>query len=78
MSRNWGGAGLRDFVISFGGGTPGMIGAATIADGKKLPPPWPDTPPDKLLTFIGVDAQYFSAVLMPERDEPGRTSGSTS
>jgi YidC/Oxa1 family membrane protein insertase len=49
-----------------GGGTPGMIDAITIADGKKLPPPWPEDP-DKSLSFIGVDAQYFSAVLMPDR-----------
>ena len=46
VSRNWGGSGLRDFVISMGGGTPGMIGATTIADDKKLPSPWPDKPPD--------------------------------
>ena len=69
VSRNWGGAGLRDFVISFGGGTPGMTGATTVADGDDLPVR-PDTPPDKMLTFIGVDAQYFSAVLMPERENP--------
>ena len=40
-----------------------------IAGGKDLPVR-PDTPPDKMLTFIGVDAQYFSAVLMPERENP--------
>jgi YidC/Oxa1 family membrane protein insertase len=65
VSRNWGGAGLRDFVISFGGGTPGMVGAPTIASGK-IPTPWPD----ESLTFIGVDAQYFSAVLIPQRENP--------
>ncbi len=64
VSRNWGGAGLRDFVISFGGRTPGMVGAATIANGKA------DTWPDDALTFVGVDAQYFSAVLLPERVDP--------
>ncbi len=68
VSRNWGGAGLRDFVISFGGGTPGMIGPSSITDGKDLTVR-ADTPPDKLMTFIGVDAQYFSAVLMPQRAE---------
>jgi YidC/Oxa1 family membrane protein insertase len=67
VSRNWGAAGLRDFVISLGGGTPYMIGAPTIASGK-LPSPWPEMPPDKMLTFIGVDAQYFSAVLMPQHE----------
>jgi YidC/Oxa1 family membrane protein insertase len=64
VSRNWGGAGLRDFIISMDRQTPYMVGAPTIADGKKLPAPWPD----KSLSFIGVDAQYFSAVLMPEGD----------
>ncbi len=71
VSRNWGGSGLRDFVISFGGGTPGMVNTTTIAGGKDLDV-WPDTPPDKMLTFIGVDAQYFSAVLMPERPSPAQ------
>jgi YidC/Oxa1 family membrane protein insertase len=60
-----GGSGLRDFTISFGGGTPGMVGATTLA-GDKLPVPWNEA--DKQLTFIGVDAQYFSAVLMPQRE----------
>jgi YidC/Oxa1 family membrane protein insertase len=66
VSRNWGAAGLRDFIISMGGSTPGMVGAPTIAEGKKLPLPWPEKA-DTPLTFIGVDAQYFSAVLMPSR-----------
>ncbi len=64
-----GGSGLRDFIISFGGRTPGMVGAIDHRRAAKFPPPWPTTKP---LTFIGVDAQYFSAVLMPQRDNPGR------
>jgi YidC/Oxa1 family membrane protein insertase len=68
VSRNWGASGLRDFVISMGGNTPGMVGAPTIAEGKKLPLPWPEKP-DSPLSFIGVDAQYFSAVLIPDRDK---------
>lgn len=69
VSRNWGGAGLRDFVISFGGGTPGMVGAPAVAAAAtgKLPAPWSEA--EKPLTFIGVDAQYFSAVLLPRREE---------
>jgi YidC/Oxa1 family membrane protein insertase len=62
-----GGSGLRDFIISFEGGTPDMIGAMTIANGK-LPAPRDES--NKLMTFIGVDAQYFSAVLMPQRQTP--------
>jgi YidC/Oxa1 family membrane protein insertase len=68
VSRNWGGGGLRDFIISFGGGTPEMMGATAIADGKSAPPR-PDAP-DMMLAFIGVDAQYFSAVVMPQRTDP--------
>lgn len=71
VSRNWGGAGLRDFILSFGGGTPEMIGAPTVADGKPAPTR-PDTP-EMALTFIGVDAQYFSAVVMPQRTDPADT-----
>jgi YidC/Oxa1 family membrane protein insertase len=65
VNRNWGLGGLRDFVISMGGQTPGMVNPATLAEGTKVPPPWPDAS----LSFIGVDAQYFSAVLMPDRDK---------
>ncbi|MBN1393592.1 MAG: membrane protein insertase YidC [Pirellulales bacterium] len=64
VSRNWGGAGLRDFIISFDGGEPAMINASNVAD-RDVPAPWSG----KSLRFIGVDAQYFSAVLMPEADE---------
>ena len=42
-------------------------GPRRIADGKD---PAALTRPDKPLTFIGVDAQYFSAVLMPQRENP--------
>ncbi|MEN6405221.1 MAG: YidC/Oxa1 family insertase periplasmic-domain containing protein [Thermoguttaceae bacterium] len=60
-----GGSGLRDFIISLGNKTPVMVGAMTIAGDK------PESPrPDKSLTYVGVDAQYFSAVLMPERKNP--------
>jgi YidC/Oxa1 family membrane protein insertase len=65
VSRNWGGSGLRDFIISFGG-TPGMVGSPSIATGS-IPAPW--TEAEKMMSFIGVDAQYFSAVLMPQRQK---------
>ena len=64
-----GGSGLRDFIISFGGGTPDVTGATPLSS-STTPLVRPDTLPDKLLTFIGVDAQYFSAVLMPQRSDP--------
>ena len=68
---NWGGAGLRDFIVSFGGKTPEMVGGHEHRPRQKLTIR-PDTPPAALLTFIGVDAQYFSAVLMPQRAQSGR------
>ena len=60
VSRNWGGAGLRDVVVSFDQNVPKMVGCPTIAGGK-LDPPWQD----QSLTYIGVDAQYFSVVMIP-------------
>lgn len=72
VSRNWSGGGLRDFIVSFGGVTPEMTGPTAIADGTKFTPR-PDTPPDRLLSYVGVDAQYFSAVLLPERAHPAET-----
>ena len=66
VSRNWfEPTGLRDFIISFGAAEPHMIGGPLVAEGK-VPPPWPD----ESLNFIGVDAQYFSAVLIPQRKNP--------
>ncbi len=64
-----GGIGLREFIIAMGDQTPVMEDAVTIASGKGLPAS-PDVPPERMLTFIGVDAQYFSAVLMPQRKNP--------
>lgn len=69
VSRNWFDPALRDVVMSFGGAVPVMTSAATISAGTKFSH-GPDTPPEKMLTFIGVDAQYFSAVLIPERTDP--------
>lgn len=63
------GIGLREFIVSMGAQTPTMEDAATIVTGKDLGRGG-DVSPDKLMTFIGVDAQYFSAVLMPQRKNP--------
>ena len=46
VSRNSGGAGLRDFIVSFGGKTPEMTGAFAVGAGKDLVKR-PDTPPHK-------------------------------
>ena len=63
VNRNWGAGGLRDVVVSFDHDTPQQVGCPKIADGK-LDPPWQD----EALTFISVDAQYFSAVLLSQGD----------
>jgi YidC/Oxa1 family membrane protein insertase len=65
VSRNWGGTGLRDVVVSFEQNVPKMVGCPTIA-GDKLGPPWQD----QSLSFIGVDAQYFSVVSIPHKENP--------
>jgi YidC/Oxa1 family membrane protein insertase len=65
VSRNWGGAGLRDVVVSFDQNVPSMVGCPTIVT-DKLGPPWEG----HSLTFIGVDAQYFSVVMIPVMENP--------
>jgi YidC/Oxa1 family membrane protein insertase len=66
ISRNWGGAGPRDVIVGAlenGSVSPGIITAATIA-GEEEPQPRRGTK----LAFIGVDAQYFASVMMPQTD----------
>jgi YidC/Oxa1 family membrane protein insertase len=60
-----GSSGLRDVVVLLEGGKPGEVGCTSIAkdDSKSL---WQD----QSLTYIGVDAQYFSAVLIPQKESP--------
>ena len=65
VSRKWSGAGLRDVVVSFDHNAPDMIGCPTISS-DKLGPPWQD----RSLTYIGVDAQYFSVVMIPIMEKP--------
>lgn len=65
ISRSMGSTGLRDVVVGhYDEGTvrPGMVGAPTIAEGE-LDPPWVDEP----VAYLGVDTQYFGAMLLPER-----------
>jgi len=66
VGRTWSAVGLRDVAVSLSGGTPALIGAPAIARGD-VDPPYQGDP----LTFIGVDAQYFSAVLIPQIENPG-------
>jgi YidC/Oxa1 family membrane protein insertase len=64
VARSWG-AGIRDVVVSFNGKTPTMVDCPTIADDKTAPA-WQGEP----LTYIGVDAQYFSVVMIPQVPNP--------
>ena len=68
VSRNWGGSGLRDFIVSFGAASRHMVSGLRLAAGKSRQAPGRTT--RQPLNFIGVDAQYFSAVLIPERKNP--------
>lgn len=66
VSRNWSGAGLRDVLVSFNGNAPEQLAAAQIGEDK-----WPSLlRRDEPMTYIGVDAQYFSVVLIPQREDP--------
>ncbi len=65
IGRSWGAVGLRDMVVSLNRGTPALIGAPAIAEGN-VKPPYQGDP----VTFIGVDAQYFSAVMIPQKKQP--------
>jgi YidC/Oxa1 family membrane protein insertase len=66
VARCWGAAGLRDYIVSFNR-TPDMVGAPTIADNTKAPTIRSEFP-NQQLKFIGVDAQYFSSILMPQHE----------
>ncbi len=60
VSRTWGSTGLRDLIVKFDPGETQTVGCPVIADDKS-PSPWRER-----LTFIGVDAVYFSAVMIPQ------------
>lgn len=62
VSRSWGATGLRDVVVSLDGNTPKVIPAPQIAK-DDLGTVWKDP----AITYVGVDAQYFSSVLIPQQ-----------
>ena len=63
----WSAVGLRDVVLSYNQRFPTLVACPTIAD-DQTPLPWNKPEP---LTFIGVDAQYFSATMIPQPKDPG-------
>ena len=61
VSRSmFGAVGVRDLIVKFDQGETTTVGCPVIADDKS-PSPWRER-----LTFIGVDALYFSAVMIPQ------------
>jgi YidC/Oxa1 family membrane protein insertase len=65
VSPSSGNGGMRDMVISLSGRKPELIHCLTIAEGK-APAPYRDEP----VSFVGVDGQYFAAILLPQTKEP--------
>lgn len=65
VGHDWGAAGLRDVIASFNN-KPKVVTAVTI--GKGSVEPFPVIQP---MDYLGVDAQYFAAVLIPQRTDPG-------
>ncbi len=60
-----GAAGMRDVLVHLNGRPLRQIGTPIVADDGFGAPPQ-----DELVTYIGVDAQYFSAVLIPQKTDP--------
>lgn len=61
VGRTWSAAGIRDVVARHVGNDTVQIGPSEITKGDTEPLQGPP------LAFTGVDAQYFSAVLLPEK-----------
>ena len=64
VSRTWGGAGLRDIVVRFEGGTTDQIAPSQLAD-----PEFKKNWSNASLDYIAVDAQYFAAAVLPVKDK---------
>jgi len=59
VGRNWGAAGIRDLVARHVGNDTVQFGPGDIALGKVDPMQGPP------LAYAGIDAQYFSAIILP-------------
>ncbi len=66
VGRGWGAVGLRDVVVCWKGEIPKLISCWKIADDKI--PRWQEDA-SQSLAFVGVDAQYFSAILIPQKGD---------
>ena len=65
ISRSWGTVGLRDVAVSFDHQLPKLVGCNAIVE-DDYGTPWEGQP----ITYIGVDAQYFAAMLIPQKAGP--------
>ncbi|MGQ9822597.1 MAG: membrane protein insertase YidC [Thermogutta sp.] len=65
MSNSWSAVGLRDVAVKLGNGALRLVSAHSIAR-DKAGVPWKDE--SENITAVGVDAQYFSAVLIPQKN----------
>jgi YidC/Oxa1 family membrane protein insertase len=65
VSRNWGGAGVRDIVVHFDGGDTEQIACTTIAD-PDYKRPFRNSP----LDFAAVDGIYFASAVIPQKEAP--------
>jgi YidC/Oxa1 family membrane protein insertase len=66
VSHTWGSSGLRDVIVQFNGGSLEQISPALLAD-DEFKKDWGAT---SSLDWIAVDAQYFSAALIPRKSAP--------
>jgi YidC/Oxa1 family membrane protein insertase len=64
VSHGWASAGLRDIAVRFDGGSAIQIDCVDVAEGDVK------TMEGSPLVYAGVDGQYFSAVLIPQRAKP--------
>ena len=68
ISPTWSGVGLRDVAVGWwreNGVDSELFSCPDIADDET----WVHAP-DSSLAYIGVDAQYFSAILLPQKEDP--------
>lgn len=68
MSNSWSAVGLRDVAVRVGSGPVKLVSCPSIAN-NRWGAPWKDTE-NQTITALGVDAQYFSVILLPQRNQP--------
>jgi len=64
MSNSWGAVGLRDVAVRIGKGPVQLVACPAIVR-DKWGAPWKDS--GESITALGVDAQYFSVIMLPKK-----------